>query len=114
MILVTGATGTVGGEVLRLLAARGIQTRAMTREPARPRTHGGVDVGQADFERADSLRGAVACWRRTLSPNRGPIYRSPAAPRPGIVTDAAPGESNTGSCVVATREGCRRGSLGGL
>ncbi|MFE3451537.1 NAD(P)H-binding protein [Nonomuraea sp. NPDC059194] len=35
MILVTGATGTIGSEVVRLLTARGEQTRAMTRDPAK-------------------------------------------------------------------------------
>lgn len=33
MILVTGATGTIGTEVVRLLAERGEQVRAMTRDP---------------------------------------------------------------------------------
>ncbi|MET9342061.1 NAD(P)H-binding protein [Nonomuraea sp. NPDC003804] len=35
MILVTGATGTIGSEVLRRLAARGEQALAMTRDPAK-------------------------------------------------------------------------------
>ncbi|ETA03708.1 hypothetical protein CcI6DRAFT_00865 [Frankia sp. CcI6] len=62
MILITGATGTVGREVLRLLVGRGARIRAMTREPARLRLPDGalIDVVQADFERADSLHSAVA------------------------------------------------------
>ncbi|MCM3886574.1 NAD(P)H-binding protein [Frankia sp. R82] len=62
MILITGATGTVGREVLRLLVGRGARIRAMTREPARLRVPDGtlIDVVQADFERADSLHSAVA------------------------------------------------------
>ncbi|MCM3921228.1 NAD(P)H-binding protein [Frankia sp. AiPs1] len=62
MILVTGATGTVGGEVLRLLVDRGAPIRAMTREPARLRLPADalIDVVQADFDRADSLHRAVA------------------------------------------------------
>ncbi|MDR3031690.1 MAG: NAD(P)H-binding protein [Kitasatospora sp.] len=34
MIRVTGATGTVGREVLQLLAARGVETAAVSRDPA--------------------------------------------------------------------------------
>jgi uncharacterized protein YbjT (DUF2867 family) len=59
MILVTGATGTVGAHVLRLLISRGEAVRAMTRDPARvlvPR----VDVVRADFDDPASLRRAVA------------------------------------------------------
>ncbi|WP_239339571.1 SDR family oxidoreductase [Frankia sp. CiP3] len=68
MILVAGATGTVGREVLRLLAVRGARIRAMTREPTRLRLPDGpIDVVQADFEHVDSLHRAVAgvaCRRR--------------------------------------------------
>ncbi|MGQ4429400.1 MULTISPECIES: NAD(P)H-binding protein [unclassified Streptomyces] len=35
MILVTGATGTIGSEVVRQLAARGEKVRALTRDPER-------------------------------------------------------------------------------
>jgi uncharacterized protein YbjT (DUF2867 family) len=35
MILVTGATGTIGSELVRHLAARGEKVRALTRDPAR-------------------------------------------------------------------------------
>jgi hypothetical protein len=33
MILITGATGTVGSEVVKRLSAQGIQVRAVTRDP---------------------------------------------------------------------------------
>ena len=33
MILITGATGTVGSEVLKRLSAQGVQVRAVTRDP---------------------------------------------------------------------------------
>ena len=32
MILITGATGTVGSEVVKRLSAQGVQARAVTRE----------------------------------------------------------------------------------
>ncbi len=61
MILVTGATGTVGHEVLRLLARRGVPLRAMTRDPARlSSVKTDVEVVGADFEAPETLRPAVA------------------------------------------------------
>jgi uncharacterized protein YbjT (DUF2867 family) len=61
MILITGASGTIGTEVLRLLALRGIPSRAMTRQPARLRlpARTGVEIVRADFDHPDSLRHAV-------------------------------------------------------
>ncbi|HEX6525173.1 MAG TPA: NAD(P)H-binding protein [Streptosporangiaceae bacterium] len=59
MILVTGATGTIGSEVLRLLAARGQAVRAMTRNPAQVTTTSGVEVVRADFDDYASLQEAV-------------------------------------------------------
>jgi putative NADH-flavin reductase len=53
MILVTGATGTIGSHVVRLLAERGVPFRAMSRRE-RP---GGV---RADFDDPASLARAVA------------------------------------------------------
>lgn len=61
MILVTGATGTVGREVLRLLAGRGVSLRAMTRDPVRlSSVEADVEVVRADFEAPETLRDAVA------------------------------------------------------
>ncbi|HEX4812788.1 MAG TPA: NAD(P)H-binding protein [Nonomuraea sp.] len=59
MILVTGATGTVGGEVVRLLAGRGERVRAMTREPSKGPTLPGVEVVRGDFDDPRSLAGAA-------------------------------------------------------
>ncbi|WP_419586991.1 SDR family oxidoreductase [Streptomyces sp. Qhu-G9] len=44
MILVTGATGTIGSEVVRLLARRGEKVRALTRDPSRVRLPADVEV----------------------------------------------------------------------
>ena len=46
MILVTGATGTVGGELARTLAARGLPVRALVRDPGRAALPAAVEVGQ--------------------------------------------------------------------
>ncbi|MFI7416438.1 NAD(P)H-binding protein [Nonomuraea sp. NPDC049684] len=59
MIVVTGATGTVGGEVVRLLAGRGERVRAMTREPSRVAMPPEVEVVQGDFDDPGSLAGAA-------------------------------------------------------
>ncbi len=60
MILVTGATGTIGSELVRLLAARGERVRVMTREPSRADVPDGVDVVRGDFEEPDSLERSLA------------------------------------------------------
>lgn len=44
MILVTGATGTIGSEVVRQLAARGEKVRALTRDPERADVPSGVET----------------------------------------------------------------------
>ena len=60
MILVTGASGTVGGEVLRLLALHRTRVRAMTRDPMRlDAVDGGPEVVRGDFDDPVSLRRAV-------------------------------------------------------
>ncbi|MFT2016686.1 NAD(P)H-binding protein [Streptomyces sp. 796.1] len=71
MILVTGATGTIGRELVRLLAGEGRQVRAMTRQPTpAPPFPAGVDVVRADFADPDALARAVAGVRAVflLSP----------------------------------------------
>ncbi|MEU5538356.1 SDR family oxidoreductase [Streptomyces sp. NPDC020362] len=60
MILVTGATGTTGSEVVRQLAARGEKVRALTRDPARARVPSGVEPVRGDYSDPDSLTGAMA------------------------------------------------------
>jgi uncharacterized protein YbjT (DUF2867 family) len=62
MILITGATGTVGSEVVKRLSAEGVQVRAVTRDPGKadiirlPQ----VEVVKGDFEDADSIRRACS------------------------------------------------------
>jgi len=59
MILVTGATGNVGGEVVAALRATGAPVRAVVREPAATSLPSGVDVMQGDFELPESLPPAL-------------------------------------------------------
>ncbi|MFI9720435.1 NAD(P)H-binding protein [Streptomyces sp. NPDC052396] len=59
MILITGATGTIGSEVVRQLAAAGEPVRAMTRNPSGASFPDGVEVVAGDFEDGASLERAV-------------------------------------------------------
>jgi len=62
MILITGATGTVGSEVVKRLSAQGRQARALTRDldkvEADQFPH--VEFVQGDFDDADSIRRACS------------------------------------------------------
>lgn len=60
MILVTGATGTVGSAVVRLLAVGGEPVRVMTRDPSKVGPLPGVEVVRGDFDDYDSLAQAAA------------------------------------------------------
>lgn len=49
MILITGATGTIGSDVIRQLAAQGVAVRAATRDPERAGFPAGVEVVRVDY-----------------------------------------------------------------
>lgn len=55
MILITGASGTIGGAVVQLLSEAGVAVRAMTRDPAR--VSADVPVVRGDFRDPPSLAG---------------------------------------------------------
>lgn len=59
-LLVTGATGTVGRQVVAELLARGHAVRALTRDPARAALPEGVEVVRGDLSEPDSLVPALA------------------------------------------------------
>jgi len=58
-ILVTGATGTVGRNVVEQLVKRGADVRALARDPAKANLPAGVTVVQGDLLDVDALRGAL-------------------------------------------------------
>jgi len=66
MILVAGATGNVGGELVRALVARGAPVRALVRDPDRATLPAGVDVVAGDLAApatiAPSLAGVRAAF----------------------------------------------------
>jgi uncharacterized protein YbjT (DUF2867 family) len=59
-ILVTGATGTVGRQVVEQLAKRGADVRAFVRDPLKASFPTGVDVVAGDLLDIDSLRSALS------------------------------------------------------
>jgi uncharacterized protein YbjT (DUF2867 family) len=60
MILITGATGTVGGEVLKQSAAAGVPVRALARDPTRAGVLKNIaEVVIGDFDDPASLEPAV-------------------------------------------------------
>lgn len=62
VILVTGATGLTGGELVRRLAARAVPVRALVRSPEKAAgiaTLPGVEVVQGDMARPESLGPAL-------------------------------------------------------
>lgn len=72
MILVTGATGTVGREVVALLLEVGEEVRAMTREPARARLDPRVQVVAGDLTRTETLAEAMDGVEKVFSLALGP------------------------------------------
>ncbi len=61
MILITGATGTTGKEVVKALQAAGAKFRVMAREPEKARAMFGesVDIVEGYFEKPKSLEAAL-------------------------------------------------------
>jgi len=59
-ILVTGATGTVGRQVVQQLVKRGADVRALVRDPATAKLKAGVIAVKGDLLDVDSLRSAFA------------------------------------------------------
>jgi uncharacterized protein YbjT (DUF2867 family) len=59
-ILVTGATGNIGRNVVEQLVARGADVRALVRDPAKASFPASVTVVQGDLLDVDSLRAAMS------------------------------------------------------
>jgi uncharacterized protein YbjT (DUF2867 family) len=72
MILVTGATGTVGRAVVDRLVRAGAQVRAASRRPESADLPDGVDVVYADLGDPDSLRSALDGVKQVFLLANGP------------------------------------------
>src|SRR5215207_2147280 len=88
MILVIGATGTVGSEVVRQLLASGERPRAFVRDPATAREllGPGIDWVAGDLDRAETLPAALTGADRVFLLTRQ-TSRQPAQEQ--AVVDAA-------------------------
>ena len=93
MIVVTGASGFVGGLVARELAARGEPVRLLVRDAGRAPALDGAEVVVADYGDSDSLATALHAGDRVfmVSMHQGPELRVPlhrsfvdAAARAGV------------------------------
>jgi uncharacterized protein YbjT (DUF2867 family) len=72
MILVTGATGTVGREVVPQLVAAGERVRAMTRDPKKADFDPKVEVVAGDLDKPETLDAALAGVDRVFALSTGP------------------------------------------
>ncbi len=72
-ILIAGGTGILGTRVVRLLTARGIAVRVLTRDPARARhlTGDHVEIVPGDVREPDTLAGAIAGAETVISAVQG-------------------------------------------
>lgn len=59
-VLVTGAAGNVGAELVRILVAHGHPVRALSRKPSATTVPGGVEIVTGDLANRDSLAAAFA------------------------------------------------------
>lgn len=83
-LTVFGATGGIGGEIVRQALATGHEVTAVVRDPARlSATGAGLEVFRADLKDPESLRGAVAGRDAVLS---GLGARGTADARTGVAT----------------------------
>ncbi|MDP9034415.1 MAG: SDR family oxidoreductase [Myxococcota bacterium] len=72
MILVTGATGTVGREVVAQLVTAGKKVRALTRDPGKASFDARVEVVAGDLGKPETLRKALEGAERVFSLSTGP------------------------------------------
>ena len=77
MIAVTGATGTIGSELVRLLGERDVSVRALTRRPEEQPTIEGIEWVEADLADRRGLAGLLdGCDRLfLLTGNTGDMVR---------------------------------------
>jgi uncharacterized protein YbjT (DUF2867 family) len=73
LILVVGATGTVGSEVVKQLTDRGGRVRVMTRDPAKAAKFGkAVEIVEADLGKPETLGPAFAGVEKAFVLSNGP------------------------------------------
>jgi uncharacterized protein YbjT (DUF2867 family) len=80
MYLVAGATGNVGGELVRALAEAGAEVRALSRDPSRVTPPAGAQAVAGDLNRPETLAGP-------LKGVRGAFLLSGYADMPGLLAE---------------------------
>ncbi len=81
MIVVAGATGNVGGALVSELDRRGVEVRAVTRDPARARLPDGVRAVEGDVDRPSTMAPVFAGAS-------GAFLLSGYADMPGLLAEA--------------------------
>jgi len=89
MILVTGATGHVGSELVRRLVASGTPVRAMTRRPDEARLPSGAQPVYGDAGDPASLRAAFAGVSAAFLMSAQPVGTAPAPTHDLALAEAA-------------------------
>ena len=83
LILVTGATGTVGSEAVKQLAATGQSVRALVRDPKKAeRFHKAVEVVEADVEQQAGCRLRAAALEQRLRGGERPAFDAVVGQQP--------------------------------
>jgi uncharacterized protein YbjT (DUF2867 family) len=67
VILVFGATGTIGDELIAILSSDGVPAVAVTRDPAAARPRPGIRWVQADLSARASIEGVLSGVRSMFS-----------------------------------------------
>jgi len=75
MILVTGATGNIGGQVAQKLIAKGAKVRVLSRDPAKAKAlySSNVEIAQGDLTKPESLPAALKGVERVFLVSVGPM-----------------------------------------
>jgi nucleoside-diphosphate-sugar epimerase len=89
-VLVTGATGFIGFEVVRQLVFNGLRPRALVRRPLRGSLLArlGVDIVQGDLERPESLERSLAGADTVMHLAARAVFEEDSLVRPTIVGDS--------------------------
>ncbi|MEU1269922.1 NAD(P)H-binding protein [Streptomyces sp. NPDC005799] len=101
MILVTGATGHVGGELVRRLTAAGHPVRATTRRPSEARLPSGAEAVYGDADDPSTLSAAFTDASGAFLMSAQGVGTTPPGPTPDLALALALAEA-------AARAGVRR------
>ncbi|MGS2645479.1 SDR family oxidoreductase [Streptosporangium sp. G12] len=103
MILVTGATGKVGGQALSQLLDAGVAVRALTRDPASATLPEGAEVVRGDLadpatldDALDGVESVFLVWPTLSADHAAPATPCRARPSRTRTRSSAPTPSSSG------------------